>query len=65
MNVVKVMDIVIHCVPVVPGKLQGTWLDKLWDRIEKLAGGEGSEQRARAPKIRVTKDIHANWTSLF
>jgi hypothetical protein len=34
MNLVKMVDKVIHRVPIVPSKLQGTWLDQLWDRIE-------------------------------
>jgi hypothetical protein len=46
MNLVKLVDKVIHRVPIVPGKLQGTWLDTLWDRIETLSGKEGSEQLA-------------------
>ncbi|MCW4040022.1 MAG: hypothetical protein NWE83_04620 [Candidatus Bathyarchaeota archaeon] len=44
MNLVKLVDKMIHCVPIVPNKLQGTWLDRLWDRIETLSGKGGSEQ---------------------
>lgn len=34
MNLIKLVDTMIHSVPIIPSKLQGTWLDTLWDRIE-------------------------------
>jgi len=34
MNLIKLVDTIIHSAPILPGKLQGTWLDTFWDRIE-------------------------------
>ena len=34
MSLMKALDEFIHSIPFFPDKLQGTWLDKLWEKIE-------------------------------
>jgi len=36
MNLIKLADKIIHSIPILPKKLQGTWPDKIWKRIENL-----------------------------
>lgn len=33
-HVRSVLDVFLHSIPFFPGKLQGTWLDRIWERIE-------------------------------
>lgn len=39
MKLVELIDQIIHKIPYLPKKLQLTWVDLLWKRVERLAEG--------------------------
>ena len=45
MNLIKLVDTAIHRIPIVPEKLQGTWLDRLWERVENCNSNHEQHRR--------------------